>query len=135
MGLLNGYGIKDYRFSNAGFMHTQNLSYRILIKKSTIKLGYSVMYCKAKNIYFQGILPYTVIYLGNDFRFNFYGNFTSKTVDVQAEYLQAILDTNTASGYYILATVKFNPKNQAYFVFDKYASKDSFLLIDPWYIT
>jgi hypothetical protein len=134
VGLFNGYGIKDYRFNNAGFMLTHNLSYRIPIKKSALKLGYSVMYRKAENIVFHGILPDTVNYSGDDFRFNFYGIFTSKMVDVQAEYLQAILDTTTASGYYILATVKFNPKNQAYFVFDEYASKDSFPLIAPWYI-
>ena len=134
IGLFNGYGIKDYRFNNAGFMLTQNLSYRIPIKKNALKLGYSVMYRKAENIVFRGILPDTVSYSGDDFRFNFYGIFTSKIVDVQAEYLQAILDTTTASGYYILATVKFNPKNHAYFVFDEYASEDSLPLTNPWYI-
>ncbi|RLD42580.1 MAG: hypothetical protein DRI89_06905 [Bacteroidetes bacterium] len=134
LGLFNGYGIKDYRFNNSGYLLTQNLSYRIPIKKSSLKFGYSVMYRRAENIVFHGILPDTVSYSGDDFRFNFYSIFTSKMVDVQAEYLQTILDTTTASGYYVLATVKFNPKNHAYFVFDEYTNQNGFPVNSPWYI-
>ena len=134
IGLFNGYGIKDYRFNNSGYLLTQNLSYRIPIKKSSLKFGYSVMYRKAEDIVFHGILPDTLSYSGSDFRFNVYSIFNSKVVDIQAEYLYALLDTTTASGYYVLTTVKFNPKNHAYFVFDEYTNQDSFPINSPWYI-
>jgi len=134
IGLFNGYGIKEYRLNNSGFMVTQNLSYRIPFKHSSLQLGYSVMYRKAENIYFPGILPDTVSYTGNDFRFNINGLFTSKVIDVQAEYLSATLDTAIASGYYALATIKFNEKNHAYLFYDHYTSGYGSTVNTPWYI-
>jgi len=134
IGLFNGYGIKEYRFNNSGFMVTQNLSYRIPLKKSSLQFGYSVMYRKTENMAFPGILPDTVSYTGNDFRFNLNGLFTSKVVDVQAEYLSATMDTATASGYYALTTVKFNEKNHAYLFYDHYTSEYGSTTNAPWYI-
>ncbi|RKX75544.1 MAG: hypothetical protein DRP49_04490 [Spirochaetes bacterium] len=37
-GLFNGYGIKEYRFNNAGFLATQNLSYSIPLKNNLLQL-------------------------------------------------------------------------------------------------
>ena len=136
IGLFNGYGIREYRYNNTGILATQNLSYRIPFKHSSLQLGYSVMYRKDENLYLPGVFSDSLAYTGTEFRFNVNGIFRSKVIDVQAEYLQANLDTTTANGYYALATVKFNERNHAYLMYDHYSnSYDSPLSLNsPWYI-
>ncbi|NOX86932.1 MAG: hypothetical protein GXO86_13380, partial [Chlorobi bacterium] len=135
IGLFNGYGIKEYRYNNSGIMATQNLSYRIPFKHSSLQFGYSVMYRKAGNLYLPGIEPDTAFYSGDEFSFDVNGLFKSKVVDIQAEYLQANIDKATANGYYTLVTIKINAKNQTYFVFDNYRKGYESKLNGSWYIT
>ncbi len=134
MGLFNGFGIKTYQFNNKGYMITQNISYEIPVSSSSIKVGFSTMFRKAENLYLIGILPDTVAYTGNEFRFNVYGLFSSRFVDVQGEYLQAKLQNTTAYGYYGLATVKLNENNHLYLMYDRYQNEYSSSLSNPWYI-
>lgn len=134
IGLFNGYGIKQYRYNNSGFMVTQNLSYHIPFRHSSLQLGYSVMYRKGDYLYLPGIVPDTVTYTGSDFRFDVNVMFQSNMFDVQAEYLQANLDTTTANGYYALATIKFNSKNHVYVMYDHYTNDNQSSLNDPWWI-
>ena len=134
VGLFNGYGIKEYRFNNNSIMVSQNLSYKIDLNTSDIKLGFSTMYRQADDIFLRGIIPDTISYSGSDFRFSFYGIFTSKYIDFQAEFLQAYLKNYNATGYYGLATVKFNSKNHAYLQYDCYSNDYISPLNNPWYI-
>ena len=115
-------------------MITQNISYEIPVSSSSIKVGFSTMFRKAENLYLIGILPDTVAYTGNEFRFNVYGLFSSRFVDVQGEYLQAKLQNTTAYGYYGLATVKLNENNHLYLMYDRYQNEYSSSLSNPWYI-
>ncbi len=134
VGLFNGYGIKDYRFNNTGIMATQNLSYRILLKRSSLQFGYSVMYRNAENLNLPGIEPDTVAYSGDELRYNVNAIFKSKIFDIQAEYLWAGLEGITAKGYYVQALLKFNAGNHAYFMYDHYENGYESSLNDPWYI-
>lgn len=134
LGLFNGYGIKDYRLNNRGIMITQNLSYRIPLNRSSLRFGYSVMYRKDDDLYLPGIEPDSVLYSGNEFRYNFNGIFKSRILDIQAEYLWAGLDMDTASGYYTQAVLKFNSENHAYFMYDHYKAGYESSLNAPWYI-
>ena len=135
LGFFNGYGIKEYRFNNTGLMVTQNLSYHFqLINNMSLKLGYSIMFRKAENLYLPGIVPDTVYYTGNEFGLNIHALFNSKFVDAQAEYLQANLDSASANGYYALVTVKFNSKNQVYLMYDHYLYGYETPGNNPWYV-
>ncbi len=115
-------------------MVTQNLTYRIPIKKTSLQFGYSVMYRKGEDLFLPGIIPDTVLYTGREFSFNVNAIFKSRIVDLQAEYLQANSDTASASGYYVLATVKFNAKNHAYLMYDHYTYGYETPGNNPWYI-
>ncbi len=133
VGLFNGYGIKDYRFDNSGIMATQNLSYRITFRKSFLRLGYSVMYRKGEDLFLPGIVPDTMRYTGNEFGFDVNALFKSKVFKIQAEYLQANLETASANGYYALAEVMINPKNRAYVMYDNYTYGYHTAANSPWY--
>ncbi len=121
-GIFNGYGIKYYRFDNQGIMLTHNLSYTFALNKSKLRLGYSVMYRKADELQLLRILPDTVLYSGDEYHWNVYALFTSKVFNFQAEYFQANLSNGIAEGYYGLATIKLNPKNQIFLTYDLYES-------------
>ncbi len=119
LGLFNGYGIKEYRFNNGGYMLTHKSAFNIPVKKNLIKLGYSLQYRKAENLQLRFILPDSVLFSGNDFRFNLFAMFKSRLIKLQAEYLNASLDGNTAYGYYFLSVININ-KNQIILSVEEY---------------
>jgi len=111
LGIFNGYGIKEYRFNNHGYMITHKSSFQIPINKNTVRLGYSLQYRYAENIMLKSILPDTVLFTGNDFRYNLFAIYRSKIFEIQAEYLTADLEGQRVDGYYVLSTINFK-KNQ-----------------------
>lgn len=108
LGMFNGYGIKEYRTNNSGFMVTNKTQFQLA---SHFKTGYSVMFRKASLLKFKNILPDSVAYSGNDFRYNLFAEFQTKALQIQAEYLAAFLNHSRAEGYYILAAYTLS-KNQ-----------------------
>jgi hypothetical protein len=108
IGMFNGYGIKEYRVNNSGFMVTHKTEFLIA---SHFKAGYSVMFRKASLLKLKKVLPDSVTFSGNDFRYNLFAEFKTKALQIQTEYLAAFLDQSQADGYYILAAYNFR-KNQ-----------------------
>ncbi len=111
LGLFNGYGIKEYRFNNKGYMITHKSVFNIALNNIKVKLGYSLQYRYAENLQMRFIFPDTVLFTGNDFRYNLFAMYKSKLFEIQAEYLTANFDGRKASGYYILSAINLN-KNQ-----------------------
>ena len=133
-GVFNGYGIKQYRLNYSGYLLTHNLSYTVKKPHALWKFGYSVMYRKAEELQLKHLLPESVLFTGNDFRFDLYVLFNSKYFDLQGEYLNTWLNGQRAYGYYGLATIKMNPKNEIYLSYDKYKDLISTRDDHPWYI-
>ena len=133
-GVFNGYGIKTYRLGNTGFMLTHNFTYTIKRPHALWKLGYSVMYRKAVDLLLKTILPDTVLFTGNDFRFDVYALFRNQKLDLQAEFSKTYLNGSQAYGYYALATVYLNPKNELYFSFDHFKDLNPATSDHPWYV-
>ena len=120
LGIFNGYGIKEYRFNNQGYMITHKSSFQIPIKQNIIKLGYSLQYRYAENLQMKFILPDTILFNGHDFRYNLFAMFKSKSIKLQTEFLQADLENNNNTfGYYFLSAYNFE-NNQIVFSFEKY---------------
>ena len=119
LGIFNGYGIKEYRFNNQGYMITHKSSFQIPIKQNIVKLGYSLQYRYAENLQFKFILPDTFLFNGYDFRYNLFAMYETKSVKLQAEFLQANLEKNNAFGYYLLSAFNIK-KNQIVFSYEKY---------------
>ncbi len=119
LGIFNGYGIKEYRFNNQGYMITNKSSFQIPIKQNIVKLGYSLQYRYAENLQLKYILPDTILFNGHDFRYNLFAMFKSKSVKLQAEFLQVDLGKDNAFGYYFLIALNFK-KNQIVFSYEKY---------------
>ncbi len=135
-GLFNGYGIKQYRLNDGGgYLLTHNLSYTIKRKNALWKFGYSVMFRKAVKLELKHILPDSVLFSGNDFRYDVYAMFNSKHFDIQGEYLSGWLNGNRFDGYYALATIKANAKNEVYLSYEKYNDLISSTSNNPWFIT
>ena len=83
LGAFNGHGIKEYRLDNSGVLLTQKTAFNFFNKH--LYTGYSVMYRNADKIQFSKILPDSVMYSGNDFRYNLFAQYKSKKNQVQAE--------------------------------------------------
>ena len=119
LGIFNGYGIKEYRFNNQGYMIINKSSFQIPIKQNIVKLGYSLQYRSAENLQLKFIFPDTVLFNGHDFRYNVFAMFKSKSVKLQAEFLQADLGKDNAYGYYFLSAFSFK-RNQIVLSYEKY---------------
>ena len=120
LGAFNGYGIKEYRLDNSGILLTQKTAFNLL--DNHLYTGYSVMYRKADQIKLSKILPDSVSYSGNDFRYNLFARYQSKKFQLQAEYIQANLEGKLASGYYILAALTLD-KSQLVTSWNQYNDK------------
>ena len=119
LGVFNGYGIKEYRFNNQGYMVTNKSEINIPIKNNKLKLGYSLQYRYAQNLQLRHILPDTALFSGDDFRYNVFAMYKSKVLLFQAEFLNAKLNNSNAYGYYFLSVINIK-KNQIVLSFEKY---------------
>ena len=105
LGLFNGYGIKEYRFDNQGYMLTHKLEVNFHIHKNLFKIGYSLQYRYAKKLKIPKVLPDSIFYTGKDLRYNFFAMYQSNAFEVQAEYLNAEFKGEQAKGYYLLSAI------------------------------
>ncbi len=116
IGLFNGYGIKEYRLNNSGFLITQKTEFKPL---KTLNVGYSIMFRKADRLPLKALLPDSVIFSGNEFGYNLFAEYHTKVLRLQAEYLSAYLNHTYADGYYFLAAIDVQ-KNQFVASWNKY---------------
>ncbi len=120
LGIFNGYGIKEYRFKNQGYMLTHKTGIKIHETQSdVVSIGYSLQYRDAQDLPLKFIFPDTVKFSGNDFRYNLFAMYNSKYFDLQAEFLTADFNGQQAYGYYILSTINYH-KNQLIFSVENY---------------
>ena len=119
LGIFNGYGIKQYRFSNNGYMITNKSALRIPIDDNKFEIGYSAMYRKAQKMAIPKVLADSVLFSGNDLRYNIFAKFDSKRIMLQAEYLSAYLNNQRAYGYYLTSAINFK-NNQIVFSYEDY---------------
>ena len=133
-GLFNGYGINEYRFyDNEGFLATHKTAFNIKIAESnTLQIGYSLAFRKADNLKIKKVLPETLAFTGDDFRYNVFVLYQNKFVDLQAEYLTADFDGQQASGYYLESTFNFN-KNQIMLHYGNYIDLIDETKDEPYY--
>jgi hypothetical protein len=128
LGIFNGHGIKDYKLDNEGILLTQKTAFEIF--NNHLYAGYSIMFRRADQLRLSHIMPDSVIYSGNDFRYNLFTQWHSKMWNVQAEYLQANLDGKIADGWYLLANVNLG-KNQLVASWNKYNDVIESTVNDP----
>lgn len=117
LGAFNGYGIKEYRLNNSGILFTQKTAFSLLDKH--LYAGYSVMFRQADQLKISNVLPDSVSYSGNDFRFNLFAQWQTERFNIQAEYLQANFDGKVANGWYVLGNVNLG-KNQLVASYNQY---------------
>lgn len=117
LGIFNGNGIKNYVLTNRGIMLTQKTAFHLFRKNLTA--GYSLMYRKADQLQLTNILPSANLFSGNDYRYNLFLLYHLKNLQLQAEYLWAKLNKETADGYYLMATFNLH-KNQFVASWNKY---------------
>jgi hypothetical protein len=121
LGVFNGYGIKEYRTKNAGYMLSHKSSLTIPIKNNKLQLGYSLEYRKADKLKIPKVLPDTVLFTGIDKRYNLFMRVENSYLEFQAEYLYAQFDKQQASGYYFLSAINLTPKNQLMLSYELYS--------------
>ena len=117
LGAFNGYGIKDYRINNSGFLLTHKTAFNLF--RSHLYAGYSIMYRKTNMLQFAGILPDSVHYTGNDYRYNIFALISLKGLQLQAEYIRADLGGKKSDGWYLMAWANLG-KNQLVASWDNY---------------
>ncbi len=119
VGVFNGYGIKKFRFKNQGFLITHKTYLNLKLNQLTVKTGYSLQFRRAKDLQLPKILPDTVLFNGNDLRFNLFLMLKSPAFHLQTEYIRAFLNQKIAYGYYVLAAYKIK-KSQFVAAYGKY---------------
>jgi hypothetical protein len=119
IGMFNGYGVFEYRFKNSGYMIAHKSAINIPMSKNNLQFGYSFLYRKAQDLRIPKVLPDTVLFNGNDVRYNFFVRYKSKVLEIQAEYLNADFDGEKADGYYLLSAINIH-NNQIVLSFDDY---------------
>ncbi len=108
LGVFNGYGIKEYRFTNRGFMIVHKSSLSLPVFTGRLGVGYSFQYRKAEELIIPKVLPDTVAYTGNDVRYNVFLVYKSKKLWLQGEYLNANFSGSRAWGYYMFSALRLN---------------------------
>ncbi len=73
LGIFNGYGIKEYDFNNPGILITHKTALSLF--DNHFYTGYSVMYRKAEQLQLSAILADSVLFSGNDFRYNLFAQY------------------------------------------------------------
>jgi len=120
LGAFNGYGIKEYRFNNQGFMLSHKTALNLPLTKNKLQIGYSLMYRQAQDLQIKKVLPDTLSYTGNDLRYNLFAMFKTKHLELQAEYLNADFENGmNANGYYLLSAINIK-KSQFVLSFEDY---------------
>jgi len=131
-GIFNGYGIKEYRFQNQGYMLSHKTTLDIPLNQNKFQIGYSLQYRYAQNLEIPKVLPDSFLYTGNDFRSNIFVHFQARFFELQAEYLNANFEGEKAEGFYFLSTLNVN-KNQFVFSYEKYADLIEETTDKPYY--
>jgi len=105
LGAFNGYGIMEYRFNSKGYLLTHRTALNIPLDKNKLQFGYSLQFREAEKLHLKHILPDSVLFTGQDFRYNIFALYKAKHWALQAEYLTANLDGEKAQGFYVLSTI------------------------------
>lgn len=132
LGVFNGYGIKNYRFNNQGYMLIHKSAINIPVSRNNIKFGYSLQYRYAQDLQLKFIYPDTVKFSGNDFRYNLFALYKSKNFEIQAEFLNADFNGQRAYGFYVLSTLNLK-KNQFVLSFEEYNDLIKETIDKPYY--
>jgi len=117
LGAFNGYGIKEYRINNSGLLLTHKTAFNLL--SNHLYAGYSIMYRKTDMLQLTGILPDSVQYTGNDYRYNLFALISLKGLQMQAEYIKADLGGKETDGWYLMAWANLG-KSQLVASWDNY---------------
>ena len=91
LGIFNGYGIKEYRFRNQGFMVTHKTELNFPLQNSELKVGYSLQYRKIQGLAFPKILPDTISYSGSDVRYDLFAMFKTAVYGYRQNICPCIL--------------------------------------------
>ena len=134
LGIFNGYGIKKYQFNNKAYMLTHKTALNFKINQHKIQIGYSLQFRNADNLQIKHVLPDTILFSGNDFRYNVFAIYQYKFLSFQAEYLNANLENQISDGYYFLATFNIKQKNQVVLSYEKYNDLIAETNNDPYII-
>jgi len=132
IGVFNGYGIKDYLFNNQSFMITNRVALNLNVYKSNIQFGYSLMYRNASELKIPHVLPDSVLFTGNDFRYNFFALLKNKTFEFQTEFLNADFEGQQSYGYYFLSNINLK-KHQIVLSYEYYKDLIDETLNKPYY--
>ncbi len=119
LGAFNGYGIMEYRFNSSGYMLTHRTAFNIPLAKNKFQFGYSLQFREAEDMQLKHLLPDSVLFTGQDIRYNLFALFKTRHWALQAEYLTADLNGKKAQGFYVLSTINFK-KSQVVFGVEQY---------------
>ncbi len=133
LGVFNGRGVKYWTRDNKGFLLVHKTDLR-LANKGNLKLrsGYSLAYRRTEDLPMPGILPDSVLFSGQDFRFNLYSRIELPHFSVQGEWIKGFLNNQVMQGYYILSDVTFG-KHQISFSTDKFSDLIPDTSDKPWF--
>ncbi len=120
IGVFNGYGIKEYRFNNKGVMLTNKTVFNIPFENGNLQTGWSGQFRKAENLKIPEVLSDSVLFSGDDLRYNFFVNYVYKNFKIQGEYLTAFFDKEKSEGWYLLSSLILNKKNEIVFAYEDY---------------
>jgi len=134
-GVFNSDGANLKKHNSANFLYSLRTVVKINFSPDyRWSLGGSAMYRKADNYDFSLIFGKDKPYTGDDFRYGFESLLKLNRVEIQAEYIGADFDGQTAYGYYAYVNYNFSGKDQAIVSYERLVDLNKNRSDDPWAI-
>jgi len=135
VGVFNGNGGNVAGNDNRKFLLTHRLRFLVPLPAGMkADFGYSLAFRQTTGQTFPKIFRSKKIFAGNDFRWGLEFYLLHKNWEIQSEYIQALLEDQKASGYYLLANYSLSRKNQIVASVEKYKDLNLPQTAAPWYI-
>ncbi|WP_194830968.1 porin [Prolixibacter sp. SD074] len=133
IGLFNGNTDKPGHNNNS-LLVTSRLNRKFRFdRQSDITLGGSVAYRNITQMSLPTIYAADSLLSGDDFRWGAEALLHCNHFQLQAEYIQALLNSGKADGYYLLGWYDFNTHYQLTAFTEKYTDLNSATSDQPWY--
>ncbi len=134
-GVYNGNGGNTKGSDDRQLLYTDRTTYDIHITEGVSwTSGFSLAYRDKKDLTFSSILGSGKTFSGQDFRWGLETHLKSGNWEVQAEYLQADLESLKSYGYYVMGDYTFDPMNEIALSTERLEVPNPSAANEPWYI-
>jgi len=135
VGVFNGNGANHLRNEDKRFLATGRATYTVHLPSDVAwEAGVSAAFRRTGGIDFGGILGDGPLYAGADTRWGVESRISGARWEVQGEFLRAVFDSASASGWYALGAYDITARDEIAVSTERLRLPNTTVARDPWYI-